>query len=152
MEHLRLGQTGLVVSRLCLGTMTFGTQSDEPCSRAILDEAFEHGVTFLDTGDAYPPAGDDTTRGRSEEIIGRWARGRRDDVIIATKVGMPMGDRPWDRGASRRHISSGLDASLRRLQSHCLRTSTGSRHPVTATRAAWCDASPLSGGCGQIID
>ena len=77
-EHTRLGRTGLQVSRLCLGTMTFGLQCDEPTSAAILDRAAEAGIDFLDTSDAYPLGGDLTTRGVTEEILGRWLRGRRD--------------------------------------------------------------------------
>ena len=85
MEHLRLGRTGLQVSRLCLGTMTFGLQCDEPTSVAILNRAVEGGITFLDTADVYPLGGDLTTVGRTEEIIGRWLKGKRDEVIVATK-------------------------------------------------------------------
>lgn len=116
MQHVRLGRTGLKVSRICLGTMTFGLQCTEEQSRAILDRAAAGGVTFLDTADAYPVGGDLSTRGRTEEIIGRWLRGRRADVILATKCVAPTGPNPWDRGMSRRHIFDAIDASLRRLQ------------------------------------
>ena len=111
MQHTRLGRTGLSVSRLCLGTMTF----DEDTSVAILDRAFDAGVTFLDTADVYPVGGDQTTVGRTEEILGRWVRTRRDDVILATKCFGPMGSKPWDWGNSRKHVMDAIDGSLRRL-------------------------------------
>jgi 1-deoxyxylulose-5-phosphate synthase len=116
MQHIRLGRTGLQVSRICLGTMTFGLQIDEDASRAILDKAASAGVTFLDTADAYPLGGDLTTVGRTEEIIGRWMHGKRDDYVVATKCFAPMGPNRWDMGNSRRHIMDAIDASLRRLQ------------------------------------
>ena len=116
MEHVRLGWSGLQVSRLCLGTMTFGLQTDEPTAHAILDRAAEGGIDFLDTSDAYPLGGDLTTRGVTEEIIGRWLRGKRDRFIIATKCFAPTGPAPFDAGNSRKHIMSAVDASLRRLQ------------------------------------
>ncbi len=115
MEHVRLGRTGLRVSRLCLGTMTFGKQCDEETSRAILDAAFAGGVTFLDTADVYPLGGGTDTAGRTEEIVGRWLRGRRHEVVLATKCFGPMSSRPWDRGNSRQHVLDAIDASLRRL-------------------------------------
>jgi aryl-alcohol dehydrogenase-like predicted oxidoreductase len=116
MKHVRLGRTGLHVSRICLGTMTFGLQCDEERSRAILDHAADLDVTFLDTADVYPLGGDLTTAGRTEEIVGRWLAGRRDQFVVATKCFGPMGTRPWDMGNSRRHIMDAIDASLRRLQ------------------------------------
>ena len=116
MQHARLGRTGLQVSRICLGTMTFGLQVDEDASRAILDKAADSGVTFLDTADVYPLGGDLTTAGRTEEIVGRWLRGKRSDFVVATKCFGPMGRNRWDMGNSRRHILDAIDASLRRLQ------------------------------------
>ena len=116
MQHVRLGRTGLQVSRICLGTMTFGLQIDEPSSRAVLDKAADLGVTFLDTADAYPLGGDLSTAGRTEEIVGRWLQGRRADYVVATKCFAPMGRNRWDMGNSRRHIMDAIDASLRRLQ------------------------------------
>ena len=116
MEHTRLGRTGLQVSRLCLGTMTFGIQCDESTSHAILDRAAEGGVTFLDTSDTYPFGGDLSTVGRTEEIIGRWMQGRRDQWILATKCFGATGQQPWNRGASRKHITEAIEGSLRRLQ------------------------------------
>jgi 1-deoxyxylulose-5-phosphate synthase len=116
MEHTRLGRTGLQVSRLCLGTMTFGLQSDEYTSVAILDRAADAGIDFLDTSDAYPLGGELSTRGVTEEIIGRWLQGRRDRFIVATKCFVPTGPAPFDAGNSRKHIMSAVEASLRRLQ------------------------------------
>ena len=116
MDHKRLGRSGLQVSRLCLGTMTFGLQSDEATGFAIMDRAAEGGVDFLDSSDAYPLGGDLASRGRTEEIIGRWMRGKRDRFIIATKCFAPTGPAPFDAGNSRKHIMSAVDASLRRLQ------------------------------------
>jgi 1-deoxyxylulose-5-phosphate synthase len=116
MEHIRLGRTGLQVSRLCLGTMTFGLQSDEPAAAAILDRAAEGGIDFIDTSDAYPLGGDLTTRGITEEILGRWLHGKRDRFIVATKCFAPTGPAPFDAGNSRKHILAAVDASLRRLQ------------------------------------
>jgi 1-deoxyxylulose-5-phosphate synthase len=115
-EHTRLGRTGLQVSRLCLGTMTFGLQCDEPTSTAILDRAAEGGIDFLDSSDAYPLGGDLSTRGVTEEILGRWLNGKRDRFIVATKCFAPTGPAPFDAGNSRKHILSAVDASLRRLQ------------------------------------
>jgi aryl-alcohol dehydrogenase-like predicted oxidoreductase len=115
-EHVRLGRTGLSVSRICLGTMTFGLQVDEDGSRAILDRAAGGGITFLDTADVYPLGGDLSTVGRTEEILGRWLRGKREQFVVATKCFGPTGPRPWDAGNSRRHIMDAIEASLRRLQ------------------------------------
>jgi 1-deoxyxylulose-5-phosphate synthase len=116
MEHARLGRTGLQVSRLCLGTMTFGLQSDESTAFAILDRAAEGGIDFIDTSDAYPLGGELSTRGVTEEILGRWLRGKRDQFIVATKCFVPTGPAPFDAGNSRKHIMAAVDASLRRLQ------------------------------------
>jgi 1-deoxyxylulose-5-phosphate synthase len=118
MQHVKFGRTGMRVSKLCLGTMTFGTQCDEATSFDILDTAFDAGITFVDTADMYPNGQDGELSGLTEEIIGRWMRERqrRDDVILASKFWAPMGPNPWNRGASRKHIVGALDASLRRLQ------------------------------------
>src|SRR5690349_7792225 len=113
MQHVRLGRTGLQVSRICLGTMTFGVRVDERGSRAIIDHAVDKGVTFLDTADAYPLGGDLSTVGRTEEILGRWLSGKRDQFVVATKCFMPMGTRPWEMGNIRRHIMDAIDASMR---------------------------------------
>ena len=116
MEHVRLGRTGLQVSRLCLGTMTFGPQSDEGTAVAILDRAAEGGIDFIDSSDSYPLGGDLSTRGITEEILGRWLRGKRDRFIVATKCFAPTGPAPFDAGNSRKHIMAAIDNSLRRLQ------------------------------------
>jgi aryl-alcohol dehydrogenase (NADP+) len=117
MQYTRLGRTGLPVSRLCLGTMTFGFQCDEPTSFAIMDRAFEGGITFFDTADVYPLGAPPGTQGRTEEIIGRWlaATGNRHRIILATKCFGRVGPSPWDQGNSRKHILDAVDASLRRL-------------------------------------
>jgi aryl-alcohol dehydrogenase (NADP+) len=115
MKHIRFGRTGLQVSRLCLGTMTFGLQCDERTSHAILDAAADGGITFLDTADVYPLGGTPETRGRTEEILGRWLRGKRDRFIVATKCCGQMGPAPWQRGTSRKHVLAAVDASLARL-------------------------------------
>jgi aryl-alcohol dehydrogenase (NADP+) len=116
MEHVRLGRTGLQVSSLCLGTMTFGLQCDEPTSVTIMDAAFDGGITFFDAADVYPLGGGLETVGRTEEIIGRWLRGRRDDIVLATKCRGAMGPNPWQQGNSRKHILDAVEGSLRRLQ------------------------------------
>jgi aryl-alcohol dehydrogenase (NADP+) len=95
--------------------MTFGLQCDEATSRSILDAADEAGIDFLDTADVYPVGGDRSTVGATEEIVGRWMQGKRDRFIVATKCFAPMGPAPWERGASRKHILSAIEASLRRL-------------------------------------
>src|SRR5512145_459064 len=98
MKYRFLGKTGLKVSELCLGAMTFGREADEETSRQILDRFVEAGGNFIDTADVY-------TRGVSEEIVGRWLKGKpRDDLVIATKVRFPMAEGPNDVGLSRKHI------------------------------------------------
>ncbi|MFV2017779.1 aldo/keto reductase [Micromonospora sp. LOL_023] len=116
MEYTHLGRTGLSVSRLCLGTMNFGPQTDEPGSFAIMDRALEHGINFHDTANVY---GWQQGEGVTEKIIGRWyaqGGGRRDKVVLATKVYGKMGDWPNERGLSARHIIRACEDSLRRLQ------------------------------------
>ena len=118
MDHVRFGRTGLRVSRLCLGTMTFGYQCDDETSFAIMDAAYDAGITFFDTADVYPLGGPPDTVGRTEEVIGQWMRrgGRtRDDVVLATKCFGHSGQQPWDRGNNRKNIMRAIDASLRRL-------------------------------------
>ena len=116
----RLGRTGLTVSRLALGTMTFGLQTDEPTSHRILDKAAEGGINFLDTADVYPLGGTVETTGRTEEIIGNWLRAgggnRRSAFILATKAANKVGPNSWDQGNSRKHLLDAIDASLKRLQ------------------------------------
>jgi aryl-alcohol dehydrogenase-like predicted oxidoreductase len=112
MEYRTLGRTGCVVSRLGLGTMTFGTESDEAVSHAQLDRFVAVGGTFVDTADVY-------SGGRSEEIIGRWWAARPPDVtesvVLATKGRFPTGRSPNDLGLSARHLTRAVDGSLRRL-------------------------------------
>jgi len=116
MQTTTLGATGLSVSRLVLGTMTFGLQTDEPTSRAILDVATEAGINFLDVADVYPLGGGLATVGRTEEIVGRWLEGKRQRYIVATKAVGKVGPSDWDQGASRKHLLDAIDASLRRLK------------------------------------
>jgi aryl-alcohol dehydrogenase-like predicted oxidoreductase len=112
MEYRFLGHTGLRVSELCLGAMTFGRQNEatEEESHAMLDRFVVVGGNFIDTANVY-------STGVSEEIVGKWLRRqRRDDLVIATKVRFPMGTGPNDLGLSRKHILSSVEASLKRLQ------------------------------------
>ncbi|GAB2929917.1 aldo/keto reductase [Micromonospora polyrhachis] len=116
MDYTNLGRTGLSVSRLCLGTMNFGPQTSEPDSFEIMDRALEHGINFYDTANVY---GWQTGEGITEKIIGRWfaqGGGRREKVVLATKVYGKMGDWPNEQGLSARHIIRACEDSLRRLQ------------------------------------
>lgn len=117
MQKRRMGRHGLEVPALCLGTMTFGLQVDEQSSRAILDEAFDHDLTFLDSSDAYPLGGTRDTIGDTEAILGRWMKdkGNREHMLIATKCFAPTRGGPNNRGLSRQHIMESIDDSLRRL-------------------------------------
>ncbi len=116
MQIRRMGRTGLKVTEICLGTMTFGHQCDEATSFAIMGRAAAHGVNFIDTADAYPVPLSPETVGRTEEIVGKWLKGRRADFVLATKLRHAMGSRPNDAGLSRKHIMEAVEASLRRLQ------------------------------------
>src|SRR6202040_2747783 len=116
MKIKRLGRTGLKVSEICLGTMTFGHQCDERTSFAILDRAAAGGVAFLDTADVYPVPPTPETAGGSEDIVGKWLQGKRDRFVLATKCRMRVGPGPNDEGLSRRHILKACDDSLRRLR------------------------------------
>ncbi len=110
MDKRFLGRTGLEVSELCLGTMTFGSETDQSTAHKILDDFVAAGGTMIDTADTY-------SAGVSEEIIGSWLKTRnRDDLVIATKVYGEAGPGLPVRGAGRKHILAGVDASLRRLQ------------------------------------
>ncbi len=115
MESIRFGRTGLKVSRLCLGTMTFGLQCDEPTSFAILDAAAAAGIRFIDTADVYPLGGGLDSVGRTEEIVGKWLRGRREEFVLATKCSGKSGPADWQQGTSRKHVMASIDASLKRL-------------------------------------
>ena len=109
MDYRNLGRSGLKVSPLCLGTMMFGGQTDEPTSGRIIAQAREAGINFIDTADAY-------NEGRSEEVVGRAIKAERDTWVLATKLAKPVGAKgPNDRGLSRRHIVQGCEASLKRL-------------------------------------
>lgn len=118
MKHRRLGRTGLKVSEVCIGTMTFAGQSDEATALRILDVAADRGVDFIDTADVYPIPPDPDTAGRTEAVVGKWLEGsgRRDKYIVATKCRMRVGHGPNDEGLSRRHILAACDASLKRLR------------------------------------
>ncbi|MBB3452428.1 aryl-alcohol dehydrogenase-like predicted oxidoreductase [Rhizobium sp. BK313] len=115
MQFKKFSRTGLMVSRLCLGTGTFGKQTDEAESFRVLDKAADAGVNFIDTADIYPGGATMSEVGRSEEITGRWLKGKRDRFILGTKGGGPMGASSWDHGSSRKHLLDAIDASLRRL-------------------------------------
>ena len=116
MRYNLLGRTGLYVSELCLGTMTFGGKSfwevigklGAKEVETIVGTSIDAGINFIDTADRY-------SAGESEEIVGKALKGRRDTIVLATKVYNVMGPGPNDRGASRGHILDGIDASLRRL-------------------------------------
>ncbi|HEX7395597.1 MAG TPA: aldo/keto reductase [Anaerolineaceae bacterium] len=116
MQYTNLGRTGLKVSRLCLGTMNFGPMTSESDSFIIMDRALELGINFFDTANVY---GRKTGEGVTESIIGRWfaqGSGRRDKVVLATKVFGNMGDWPNQRNLSAVHIRQAVEQSLRRLQ------------------------------------
>ncbi|MCH7710035.1 MAG: aldo/keto reductase [Proteobacteria bacterium] len=116
MEYVNLGNTGLMVSRLCLGCMTLGTSEwrkwvlDERDARGVFKAALDAGINYFDTADQY-------SQGVSEEVTGRALRdmARRDEVVVSTKVATPMGEMPTQRGLSRKHIMEAIDASLTRL-------------------------------------
>jgi 1-deoxyxylulose-5-phosphate synthase len=135
MQYVKLGNTGLTVSRLCLGAMSFGDPASRPYilpeeeGRPFIRRALELGINFFDTADMY-------SDGASEEVLGRALRdfARRDDVVIATKVFYPMGDAPNARGLSRKHIMAAIDASLRRL---------GTDHVDLYQIHRWDDTTPI---------
>jgi aryl-alcohol dehydrogenase-like predicted oxidoreductase len=121
MDYAHLGRTGLKVSRLALGTMNFGELTDEAASFSIMDEALDAGINFFDTADVYGgPQSPDMEKGfgTSEEIVGRWLAqgGRRDRIVLATKLYQPMDTGPNDRRLSAYHIRRACEASLRRLK------------------------------------
>jgi 1-deoxyxylulose-5-phosphate synthase len=112
MQFTKFGQTGLTVSRMILGTGTFGNQTDETEARRMLDKAAEAGINFIDTADVYPPGAE---AGGAEIIAGRWLSTKRAGFILGTKGGGKMGPAAWDAGNSRKHLLDAIDASLRRL-------------------------------------
>lgn len=136
MEFRTLGKTGTLVSTLCLGTMTFGAETDEKGSHAQLDRFVDAGGNFIDTADVY-------SRGVSEEIVGGWLKANRDRVVVATKGRFPMGDGLNDAGLTRAHLSRALDASLRRL---------GTDHVDLYQAHAWDPLTPLEETLGFFDD
>jgi aryl-alcohol dehydrogenase-like predicted oxidoreductase len=114
---VRAGRSGLQVSRLCLGTMTFGAQVDEARAFEVMDQAFELGIDFFDVADVYPVPPSAETWGRTEEIVGRWLaqRGRRREVVVATKCVNRVGPGANDVGGSRKHVIEACERSLQRL-------------------------------------
>jgi aryl-alcohol dehydrogenase-like predicted oxidoreductase len=109
MEYRRLGNSGLRVSELGLGANNFGWWADEQTSIAVINHALDMGINYIDTADMYD-------RGRSEEFVGKALKGKRANVVIATKFATPMGEGPNDKGGSRHYIMKAVEASLKRLQ------------------------------------
>ena len=113
MQYIHLGQAGVKVSRICLGCMSFGNEVEWKLeldqARPIMKRALDLGINFYDTANYY-------SNGRSEEITGELLKGYRDEVVLATKVYFPMGERPNQQGLSRLHVMKQIDRSLRRLQ------------------------------------
>ena len=109
MNYRLLGRTGVQVSQLCFGTMSFGGDADEAASAEMFKAARDIGINFFDTADQY-------SKGRSEEILGKLARGAREELVIATKCFNPTGPDLNAKGNSRRHLTRALEASLKRLQ------------------------------------
>ena len=137
MQYRRLGRTGLMVSELCLGCMTFGRELDEEGSKAMISYFLDAGGNFVDTADVYE-------RGASEEIVGRAIKDvRREVVVLATKVRFPMGDGPNDVGLSRKHVLSACDASLKRL---------GTDYIDLYQVHAWDGATPLEETLSALTD
>jgi aryl-alcohol dehydrogenase-like predicted oxidoreductase len=109
MNYVRLGTTGLEISQLCLGTMTFGNEADESVSRTLMNDAFDRGINFFDCAHNY-------NKGVTEEILGRWIGPHRDELLLTTKVFFPFGGGRNDQGLSRRNIIASVERSLKRLQ------------------------------------
>jgi aryl-alcohol dehydrogenase-like predicted oxidoreductase len=109
MDYVNLGQSGVKVSKIALGCMSFGREADEEESIHMANIAFDHGINFFDTANSY-------SNGRSEEILGEAVKGKRNHIVIGTKVSNPMGEGPNDRGCSRYHIIRAVEESLRRLK------------------------------------
>ena len=109
MKYRPLGRTGVSVSELCFGTMSFGGDADEATSAAMYKQVRDAGINFFDTANEY-------SKGRSEEILGRLMKGHRDDLVVTTKVFNPIRDDVNARGGSRRHIAQAVELCLKRLQ------------------------------------
>lgn len=109
MDYQVLGDTGLKVSTVCLGTMTFGNEADEPTSRVLMERAVDAGINFFDAAHNY-------NKGVTEEIVGRWLGARRREIILTSKVYFPAGGGRNDQGLSRRNIVQSVERSLKRLQ------------------------------------
>ena len=116
MDGVRVGRSGLQVSRLCLGTMIFGSQRDQSEAFAIMDMAAELGIDFIDVADVYPVPPSSETWGRTEEIVGAWLEGKRERFVVATKCVNRVGPARNDYGGSRKHVIEACEASLRRLK------------------------------------
>ena len=144
MEYRKMGRTGLKVSEICLGTMTFGHGTDEVESKRIIDAAFDTGVNFFDTANSY---GD----GNSEVFLGNALRGRRDNAVVATKFFNPMGTGPNDSGISRLHIMQAIESSLHRLKMDHFDLHLGAVHAHPHDRSLPIRPLDLSQGRRQIL-
>lgn len=113
MNYVSFGKTGIRVSTLCMGTMTFGKEADEQTAVQLMNRALDVGINFFDTANVY-------CKGLTEEIVGRWLGPHREEIILASKVHFPTSDRPNDRGSSRRNILLSVDKTLKRLQTDWL--------------------------------
>ena len=160
MDYRPLGRTGVQVSKLCLGTMMFGAwgNADHDDSIRIIHAALDAGINFVDTADVY-------SAGESEEIVGKALKGRRDDVVLATKFFMPMGEDPNRRGGSRRWIITAVENSLRRLGTDCIdlyqvhrpdpaptSRRRSARSPTSSSRARSATSAPRRTPAREIVE
>ena len=156
MEYRVLGRTGVKVSQLCFGTMSFGAEADEAMSAAMFHRCRDIGINFFDTADVYG-------KGRSEEILGGFITDCRDDIVLTSKVNGPMGDGVNAQGLSRRHIMMAVEASLRRLKTdrldlyfvHSFDSVTAIEHTLRAfddlvRRARFCTRQSVTGLPGRL--
>lgn len=116
MQTKQLGTSDIHVTHLCMGTATFGGQADQAASFAMLDACADVGINFIDTANVYPLGAQMSERGQSETVVGQWLKGRRQHFVLATKAGGVMGLSANERGSSKQHLLTALDASLKRLQ------------------------------------
>ena len=141
MEYRTLGRTGVAVSPICLGTANFADPTPEAEAIRIVDAALDAGVNLIDTGDSY-------AAGESERFVGNaLARnGRRSEVLVSTKVGLPVGPGPNDRGSSRLHVIEACEASLRRLRTDHIRPPIGTPRMsyALASREATTESKPMT--------